>query len=74
MKFCKPFYKKHKWLRYDELIPQKMVGGFYAWQRCSVCKKIKLAPCNEEFPQEPGWRDKRKAVDKMMGWAPKEYK
>lgn len=74
MKFCKPFWKKHVWQRYDELVEQLMVGGFYAWQRCPVCKHIKFDSAKPDMVQELGWVERKKELDRLMGWTIKEYK
>ena len=52
MKFCKPFWSKHNWLRYDKLVEQLFTGGFMAWQRCSKCKNIKFDWCDKYGPEE----------------------
>jgi hypothetical protein len=42
MKLCKPFYSRHKWTPYGELVPQLGVGTNYSWYKCEKCKARKF--------------------------------
>ncbi len=50
LNFCKPFWKKHRWLRHGPLVEQLFVGGFYAWQRCAACGEIKFDKATHSKP------------------------
>lgn len=47
----------HDWKRYDRLVEQLFVGGYYAWLRCQKCKKIKFASCEKYGPVEDDIND-----------------
>lgn len=74
MNLCKPFYSKHIWKRYDNLVEQLFTGGYMAWQECEKCKKVKFDWADQTTPQKEGWAAHNTRVDKIMGRTPKEYK
>lgn len=56
----------HHWERNNVLVEQFFVGGFYAWQKCSECKRIKFAKADANTPQEPGWEERKAAIEAIM--------
>lgn len=74
MKFCKPFWTKHNWLRYDVLIEQFGTGGTMAWHECEKCKKVKFDWADSNTPQRSGWIENKKNIDRIMGYTPKDYR
>lgn len=56
----------HRWERYDVLVPQLIVGGFYAWQKCPKCKKIKFDKADSNTPQQPGWEQRQNWLNEFM--------
>lgn len=66
MKLCRPFYSKHEWKRYDDLVEQLFVGGTMAWQRCSKCEKIRFDWCDKSFPAEPDIAERKAELKRIM--------
>ena len=66
MKLCKPFYSKHKWVRYGSLVEQMFTRGFMAWQKCSKCKDIKFDWADSLTPAEPDIEEKKLRLKKFM--------
>lgn len=62
----KKFLCRHTWERYDVLVEQLFVGGYYAWQKCPKCEKIKFDSADLSTPEQPGWRERKIQLDEIM--------
>jgi hypothetical protein len=66
MRLCKPFYSKHNWKRYDDLVEQLFTGGYMAWHKCDKCEKIKFDWADRHTPAYSDIEQRKERIKNIM--------